>query len=243
LSGNGESGELCTLAWLSRDDGLTLWHSRDERRSRGRAIPPVVDYATGVAWISPRDSDGGGTWVGVNTHGVVVGIANLFINTPPVPPAQKVSRGLLVRQLLDSPSARQVARRVAALDLTPFEPFTLVSLETGAHPVILRWNRDRLDAVPPLGNILLVTSAGGNRAIEQGRIHLFEADGLTAERIEQLYRMPPSGDEAAVCVHRAEVSTVSLTRIEVGPRQVSLAYTPGQPCQTGPGPAILLDRQ
>jgi hypothetical protein len=43
-------------------------------------------------------------------------------------------------------------------------------------------------------------------------------------------------------VHRPEVSTVSLTRIEVFPHQVSLTYTPGQPCQTPAGPAILLDR-
>ncbi len=233
---------MCTLAWLPGDHGYTLWHSRDERRSRGIAIPPVVDHSTGVAWISPRDSDGGGTWVGVNTHGVAVGIANLFINTPPVPPAHKVSRGLLVRGLLDSASAQQVERRLSAMELSPFEPFTLVALEAGRPPVILRWDRARLSAVPPLGRLLLVTSAGGSREVEEQRKHLFEQEGLDAQRIEDLYRAPPNGEEIGVCVHRAEVSTVSLTRIEVTPRQVALTYTPGQPCRTDPGPKILLDR-
>jgi Transport and Golgi organisation 2 len=236
---------LCTLVWLSRSDGLTLWHSRDERRSRGVAIPPVVEYANGVAWISPRDSDSGGTWVGVNTHGIVVGLANLFVGTEPVPPTRKVSRGLLVRDLLDSPSAFQVERRLKAMELFPFEPFTLVALEVGQPPVILRWDRTALVPVAPLGPALLVTSAGGVRAIEEGRARLFAAeDGrpLSAERVEELYRAPPGSETAAVCVHRPEVSTVSLTRIDVTSRQISLSYTPGQPCQTPAGPTIFLDR-
>jgi hypothetical protein len=237
---------MCTLAWLARSDGFSLWHSRDERRSRGVGIPPVVEHSIGVGWISPRDSDSGGTWVGVNTFGVTVGIANLFAGTHPVPPGRKVSRGLLVRQLLDSPSTIQVERRLRAFDLDPFEPFTLVSLETGQAPVILRWDRNTLSSPPPLGASLLVTSAGGNRVIEEGRVRLFESagtpDALDAGRIEELYRRPPQGDAAAVCVHRPEVSTVSLTRIEVTPRQIGLTYTPGQPCQVPPGPLIMLDR-
>jgi hypothetical protein len=236
---------MCTLAWLRRDGGFTLWHSRDERRSRGVAIPPVVGHANGVGWIAPRDSDSGGTWVGVNTHGVVVGIANLFVGSSPVPPARKVSRGLLVQELLESPTTVQVERRVRAFDLDAFESFTLVVLESGLDPIILRWDRSELTRISPLGSILLVTSAGGSRAIEDQRTRLFEAGedaGLSADRIEELYRAPPQSELASVCVHRPEVSTVSLTRIEVFPHQVSLTYTPGQPCQTPAGPAILLDR-
>ena len=236
---------MCPLAWLSRTDGFTLWHSRDERRSRGVGIPPLVEHGSGVSWTSPRDSDSGGTWVGINTCGVSVGIANLFTGGAPRAPGRKVSRGLLVRQLLDSPSILQVERRIRSFDLVPYEPFTLVSLATGRAPVILRWDRSELAPVAPLGPVLLVTSAGGNRSIEEGRARLFEPAGSTAldpEQIELLYRRPPSNDDAAVCVHRPEVSTVSLSRIEVNPLHVSLIYTPGQPCQTAPGPVILLDR-
>jgi hypothetical protein len=236
---------MCTLAWLPRTDGLSLWHSRDERRTRGWAVPPMVEHGNHVAWISPRDSDSGGTWVGVNTFGVVVGIANLFVAGEPVPPARKVSRGLLVQQLLDSPSTLQVERRMRAMDLLSFEPFTLVSVETGAPPLILRWDRSMLSRIQPLGTALLVTSAGGNQDIEQARLRLFESEGaakLTPARVEELYRAPPGGNDSSVCVHRAEVSTVSLTKIEVTPSHVFLTYTPGQPCQTPAGPTIMLDR-
>ena len=234
---------MCTLAWLRQPGGFLLWHSRDERRSRGVAIPPAVGQGQGTRWIAPRDSDSGGTWVGVNTHGVVVGIANLFGAGPSVPPARKISRGLLVEELLGSPTTVQVARRMASLDLKAFEPFTLVALNELDAPLLLRWDRVRLAHVPPLGENLLVTSAGGSQAIEEQRTALFHpSTGVTAEAIESLYRAPPESARASICVHSAEVSTVSLTRIEVAAEQVSLTYTPGQPCRTPAGPVIVLER-
>jgi hypothetical protein len=236
---------MCTLAWLARPGGFTLWHSRDEQRARGQGIPPVVDHGNGISWISPRDSDSGGTWIGVNTHGVAVAIANLFVGGNRVPPTRKISRGLLVQQLLDSPSILQVERRLRSFDLGAFEPFTMVFLGGGNDPGILRWDRETLVPVAPLGPVLLVTSAGGSRPIEEQRTRLFGTEGegrLTAERIEALYRAPPDSALASVCVHRPEVRTVSLTRIEVDSSSVSLQYTPGQPCETAPGPVILLDR-
>ena len=233
---------MCTLAWLRRPGGFILWHSRDERRNRGVAIPPAVGQGDGARWIAPRDSDSGGTWVGVNTHGIVVGIANLFVDTAAGHPARKISRGLLVQELLGSPTTLQVGRRLLSLDLDVYEPFTLVALSETAAPVILRWDRVSLADVVPLGEILLVTSAGGSSDIEQQRKSLFRDRGLSAEQIESLYRAAPDSVLASVCVHRPEVSTVSLTRIEVAPALVSLTYTPGQPCQTVPAPAIVLDR-
>jgi hypothetical protein len=121
----------------------------------------------------------------------------------------------------------------------------MVFTESDAAPVIRRWDRKELTSVEPLGVTLLVTSAGGNRSVEEQRSRLFAGrpgHGLSREDIEGLYRAPPESEMASVCVHRPDVMTVSLTRIEVFPREISLQYTPGQPCQTAAGPAILLDR-
>jgi hypothetical protein len=156
-----------------------------------------------------------------------------------------VSRGLLVQELLGSPTPDQVERRLRAFDLAPFEPFTLVFLGPRREPRIARWDRSVLADIEPLGPVLLVTSAGGNREIEGRRRRLFGEmgrDSAREDRVEGLYRAPPDSAQASVCVHRPEVATVSLTRIEVTGPAVSLIYTPGQPCQTPAGPAIRLDR-
>lgn len=238
---------MCTLSWLQGPGGYTLWHSRDERRTRGPALPPEIGSGgDGVSWIAPRDTDAGGTWVGVNTRGVTVGIANLFLRLPPLSPDRKQSRGLLVRDLLDSRTAAEAVERVGGMDLSRFEPFTLAAVDEAGTPGLLRWDRAQLRPVAPLGPVLLVTSAGPGAGIERGRKELFERESaaghLTSERLEALYRAPPTPDSVGLCVQRSEVGTVSLTRVDVRAGEVSLTYTPGPPCRVPAGPAVTLRR-
>lgn len=199
-----------------------------------------------MAWIAPADTEAGGTWVGVNTAGVATAIANLLVGTAPVAAAIKVSRGLLVRSLLGLSSTDLVASNLTTMNLLPYEPFTLVSLETGRPPLILRWDRQALTPVEPLGRVLLVTSAGGHRPIESARQDLFRAleneAAPGANAIEQLYRAPASPNGGTVGVNRPDVSTVSLTRIEVTPLQVAMIYTPGLPSTTPAGASVRLAR-
>lgn len=238
---------MCTVSWLHGPGGYTLWHSRDERRSRGPGLPPEFGSSgEGVSWIAPRDTDAGGTWVGVNTRGVTIGIANLFLRLPPLPPDRKLSRGLLVRDLLDSRSVAEAEERVGRVDLSWFEPFTLAAVDEAGIPRLLRWDRTQLRLVAPLGPVLLVTSAGPGAGIERRRKELFERESaaghLTGERLEALYRAPPTPDGVGLCVQRPEVGTVSLTRVDVRTGAVSLTYTPGPPCRVPAGRAITLRR-
>ncbi|MEP7324516.1 MAG: NRDE family protein [Gemmatimonadota bacterium] len=237
---------MCTLAWLSRPDGFALWHSRDEQRARSPGLPPRVERGHGIAWIAPADTEAGGTWAGVNTAGVATAIANLIVGTAPVAPTIKVSRGLLVRSLLGLPTTDRVRSVLSATSLQPYEPFTLVSLETGRPPLILRWDRQALKEVEPLGKVLLVTSAGGHQEIEAARRELFRAleneSAVDDGEIEQLYRAPASSTGRSIGVDRPDVSTVSLTRIEVSPSQVTMTYTPGLPSTTLPGAPVTLAR-
>jgi len=237
---------MCTITWLPRQDGFTLWHSRDEQRARAPGLPPRVERSHGIGWIAPADTEAGGTWIGVNTAGIATAIANLFVGTAPVAPATKVSRGLLVRSLLGLSSTGIVAGTLSGMNLLPYEPFTLVSLETSRPPLILRWDRQTLKPVEPLGRVLLVTSAGGHVPIEGARRELFRAletgTTLNGDAIEHLYRAPASPTGGSIGVDRPDVSTVSLTRIEVSPSQVSMTYTPGLPSTTAAGAPVNLLR-
>lgn len=235
---------MCTIAWLPRLDGFTLWHSRDEQRARSSGLPPRVERGRGIGWIAPADTEAGGTWIGVNTAGVATAIANLFVGTPPVVPAIKVSRGLLVRSLLGRASTSLVASTLFGMNLQSYEPFTVVSLETGRPPLILRWDRQALKKVEPLSPVLLVTSAGGHRPIEAARQELFrrleKGGAISVDSIERLYRAPAS--PGSVGVDRPDVSTVSLSRIEVSADQVAMTYTPGLPSTTAAGAPVTLRR-
>ena len=53
-----------------------LFFNRDERRTRRPAIPPAVHRKGDTRFIAPRDGDFGGSWLGVNEHGVSLCLLN-----------------------------------------------------------------------------------------------------------------------------------------------------------------------
>jgi len=91
---------MCLLVFAYRqlpDVPLFLAANREESPARPSIPPDLVREADGVCWFGGRDGLAGGTWLGVNRTGLVVGITNRSV--PPVPPDAR-SRGLLCRELL-----------------------------------------------------------------------------------------------------------------------------------------------
>jgi uncharacterized protein with NRDE domain len=89
---------LLILAYHQLPDvPLFLAANREESTARPSIPPEIVREADGVCWFGGRDGLAGGTWLGVNREGLVVGITNR--SAPPAPPDAR-SRGLLCRELL-----------------------------------------------------------------------------------------------------------------------------------------------
>ena len=63
---------MCTATWRFDESGYDLLFNRDERRSRSPGEPPRRDESDGICFLAPRDSAAGGTWIGVNDHGVSI---------------------------------------------------------------------------------------------------------------------------------------------------------------------------
>jgi uncharacterized protein with NRDE domain len=99
---------MCLLALFYRvaeDAPVVVGANREEYYARGGEPPELIKAeapgvrARAVAGIDPA---AGGTWLGVNEHGVLIAVTNRRKSS--VPP-QPRSRGLLARELLASPSA------------------------------------------------------------------------------------------------------------------------------------------
>jgi hypothetical protein len=128
---------VCTLTFLPGLPlgGFLLAHNRDESLARGPGLPPVAGRVGGALVLAPRDSDAGGTWLGVDERGRCLAILNG--DRPPAAPApaDARSRGLLVLELLAD--ARQAAVRAAlerhvAAGTLRSRPFKLAVAEPGA---------------------------------------------------------------------------------------------------------------
>jgi hypothetical protein len=98
---------MCTLVLLRRPGAL--W--------------PLV-LAANRDVVAGLDVQAGGSWLGINDHGLVAGVLNRTGTLGPA--AGKRSRGELVLEALDHADAAAAARALADLDPDAYRPFNLV---------------------------------------------------------------------------------------------------------------------
>ncbi|HEX9461661.1 MAG TPA: NRDE family protein [Alphaproteobacteria bacterium] len=117
---------MCTLVILRRPD--TAWPvligaNRDEMLDRPWS-PPGHHWPDRPDVVAGRDNLAGGSWLGINATGVVVGVLNRQGTLGPAPGLR--SRGELVLEALDHPDAAEAAKAFEALDPKAYRSFNLV---------------------------------------------------------------------------------------------------------------------
>ena len=124
---------MCTVIVLIRPGHpwpLLLAANRDERVDRAWD-PPAAWWPDHPDVVAGRDRTAGGTWMGVNRHGVVAAVLNRPGSLGPAP--GKRSRGELPLIALAEPTAQAGAQVIAALDAAAWRSFNLVLADaTGA---------------------------------------------------------------------------------------------------------------
>ena len=117
---------MCTVILLRRPGHrwpLVLGANRDEMRDRA-ALPPGRHWPARPDIVAGLDRLAGGSWLGVNDHGVAAAILNRVGTLGPA--AGKRSRGELVLDALDYPDAAEAAAMLGALEPDAYRPFNLV---------------------------------------------------------------------------------------------------------------------
>ncbi len=128
---------MCTVLLLIRPGHawpLVLAANRDERLDRAWD-PPAAWWPGQPGVVAGRDRTAGGTWLGVNRHGVVAAVLNRRGSLGPAP--GKRSRGELPLLALAEPTAGQAAQAIAALDDGQWRSFNMV-LADAAGAIFLR---------------------------------------------------------------------------------------------------------
>jgi hypothetical protein len=116
---------MCTLAILRRPSHawpLILAGNRDEMKARPWSAP-ARHWPDRPEIVAGRDDLAGGSWMGVNDHGVVACALNRRGTLGPA--SGKRSRGELVLDALDHADARDAAAMLAKLDAIAYRPFNL----------------------------------------------------------------------------------------------------------------------
>jgi len=239
---------VCTVSWLPGPGGYLLCFNRDENRARRPGLSPSLIRITGIDILAPTDADAGGTWIGVNSAGVTVCLANLYAQTSP-PPTAPVSRGVLVRQLITLPDLGRVEEALTSISLDVYPPFVLVTVAPGSPARIWSWNGVRRQARTQSEPGLLVTSSAvdqpGVEAVRRRQFdQLTESGGLSPASLTALHQShTPVRGGHSICMHRTDAQTVSLTRVEVTTDTIAMAYSDGSPCHTPLAAPLMAMRQ
>jgi uncharacterized protein with NRDE domain len=117
---------MCSVVILLRpghDWPVVLGANRDEMKNRPWA-PPARHWPDRPEVVAGIDKLAGGSWMGLNDHGVVAAIMNRMNTLGPA--AGKRSRGELVLEALDHADARAAVGFLTDLDPEAYRPFNLV---------------------------------------------------------------------------------------------------------------------
>lgn len=252
---------MCTLAaYVGLSPGLPLVvaANRDEFLDRPSTDPAVIAVDPWV--FAGQDLRGGGTWLGVNAHGVVVGMLNR--RRPQGPDPHRRSRGLLCLELLQ---ARSLAAAIAILDAVcaeRYNPFNVlvadrhqawvaspagdtvrrVPLAVGAHLLTnLALNDPTCPRIAKASRHFAALSVppGADAAPMVAPLRALLADHDTA--------LDPRAEVIdTLCVHRPGYGTRSASILAMDARgRVRWWHSAGPPCRTAfaelplPEPAIV----
>lgn len=252
---------MCTLAIYFRmlpRFPILVAANRDEQYDRPSAPPGLLENTPKI--IAGRDLRAGGTWLGVNEHGVLAAMLNRRVNSHNVSLPGARSRGLLCIDLL--------ARRSAA------EAETFMCDHQGSYNPFTALVADRHDAH-------VAYNIGGNimrQKLEPG-LHVFSSAAefdLHSAKADRAYRLfggigkdlrencdgntetiaalrSVLGDHSlpdgsmdpgdAICVHRDKSGTVSSSIVLFAPSESRFQcfHCAGAPCRNFFGDAIEID--
>jgi hypothetical protein len=114
---------MCTVVYIPGNSKQYFASLRDESPLRSKAIVPEKYTENDVSYLSPVDSQAGGSWIGVNTHGILIILLNGGFENHKKKKSYRKSRGLIVKELLLS--AMPVIEW-SLMKLDGIEPFTLI---------------------------------------------------------------------------------------------------------------------
>lgn len=236
---------MCTLALVRGRFPrypLVIAANRDELHTRPSSPPRL--WPDDVRFVAGRDETAGGTWLGVNEYGVVVGLTNHWNGTAPDP--ARASRGGVVRELLGARDLPEVIDRLRARDARATNPFLLIAAQRNGEAL---WTSSAQGLIPHA--ITTSVFALGNELPDEGRsarVHRLgmgvdavklesdaEPDALVASLAARLaHHEGDRGPLASVCVHTDRgYGTVSSTILLLGsdPGDDRLHHAPGPPCR------------
>lgn len=230
---------MCTIILFYKifdDSPVIVASNRDELYSRGSSPPMVLARDPLIA--GGQDLEAGGTWMGVNQHGIWVGIANRLSDAPIDP--ERRSRGLLCMDLLSKSSSGDSLLDLKKIEEGQYNPFYLIIADK-KRGYFAGYEKEVEVMSLPAG-VHVMTNHGLNAAADFRRQRILKQLKNTSD-----LRRPPSFEELKeitkdhgesrtdnLCIHEERGGTRSGTILYLRKEFCTSEYyfADGPPCRT-----------
>lgn len=220
---------MCTVTYVRTGDKVVLTSNRDEHRDRPSAEYPRVYSINDKEVTFPRDPQSGGTWFVMDADANVAILLNGAASRHHPGLLYRKSRGLILLDLMTSPS---VLTRWSTLSLEGIEPFTIVTYwKTGLYQ--LRWDSIQKEKLKlnPAQNYMWSSATLYSDDLHAKRLRWFEtflhsSSPIDEECIRHFHLTTESSNrEYGLVINRNEqIKTLSLTQAVITSERAKLFH-------------------
>ncbi|MGB0743136.1 MAG: NRDE family protein [Opitutales bacterium] len=236
---------MCTLSWWIRPDKRGVLFNRDEQHSRQPGGPLVLFTQKTEAEFqvyAPVDSDAGGTWIGLNTKGLIVALLNYYGHETTAPSPRR-SRGKLVVDLLSSQkSVSGCFDELNQQDMSLYSGCLIFCFDRQDAPRALLWSGHSLSSLAlDSGVPCLTTSSVRTSACVDYRKNLFEGINARDDLMRAHMHYNSSDPALGPLMYREDAATDSFTEITLGRESGTISFQTFQ--RTPPVAGNLTERE
>jgi uncharacterized protein with NRDE domain len=221
---------MCTVSFVYANNSFLLTSNRDEKITRPSAIEPKIYQTANKKIIYPKDAKAGGTWFVVDEFGNAIILLNGGKNKHIPKDKYRLSRGVIVLELMASNS---IVATWETIDLTDIEPFTLLVLEN-KQPFQLQWSGEEkfTDKLEINQTYIWSSSTLYRPDIQQQRAAWFsqymnENQEISAEKMKFFHKnTEPKDAKNGLIINRDNLyKTLSVTQTVISENSISVNHS------------------
>ncbi|GEQ87067.1 hypothetical protein ULMS_25750 [Patiriisocius marinistellae] len=221
---------MCTLTFIPTSfDNFVLTSNRDEAPGRATIAPQEYDE-NGTKLLFPKDELGGGTWIGVSEKKRLICLLNGGFTTHERAESYRMSRGIIVTDLLTSEILKT---EIDSYNFKGIEPFTIIAVDWAKelHLYELVWDgKESHFSEKPLAPHIWSSSLLYTPTVKKQRElwfsnFLFKEVRPTNTQILNFHKTAGIGDVVNdIVMDRGFVKTKSITQISKSEDTINMYY-------------------
>ncbi|MBU2939270.1 NRDE family protein [Lacinutrix sp. C3R15] len=220
---------MCTVTiFPTGENDFVLTSNRDEAPNRVSLVPDFYEVDA-AKLLFPKDKKAGGTWIGVSDKNRLICLLNGGFKHHKRKESYRLSRGVVVKDLLAS---KEIVTAIEAYNFQDIEPFTLVIADwnTNLQFYELVWDGDQkhFKNLPKEAKIWS-SSTLYSKAMKDERTQWFDdfkkGNKLNSAKALQFHKNTHiNNKEYGVVMDRGFVKTTSITQVEKTKGVVSMCF-------------------